>query len=1018
MRILVLALAGLASSCTDNVTCVFAGSCNGGPGPISENQAVLPVDGEWVLDGPPDVSAVFPSGIQNPGSTPIVIVFNESMAPRTVLNAVEVVPLAGPGQPVFGLLQQLVSDGRVLVLLPVPGSDLAAGDYSVRLGADALVTDLTGQELNRTPGAQLGAFTVATAPPVAPRLVTTFPADNATGQSETSELVTVFDRPVQASSVNVLSFDVKVGGVNPPNDPAPTVLRLGAQGIPDTRVFLYRSVDVDGVAVPLGKSASVTLNLSPATSAILDTEGDKLVLTAVDFTTLAFSTPLGASLLSDPNDAIGLANLTNGDPEELTVEVELDAAQTNDSVDLFLFGKQRSNEQDPPLIALQRPLKLTAAGPISTATFLREDIALQLSERPDDVRFEDGSLTFAFRLRRGSLVTPLRVLDLDPNPDTIQDPLLDTTQPTVSALAGSTVTSEFRSDLRGLSLAGQADERVRSVAVETPLGNNGVLPVVGSDDAGFFLAAPVAVEVVAGGSTTFQFSARDEALNSTAVLAGTFFQFGVLGSSAWTPGASVEIEVFDEGTLATLANARVLVHSDQGNGTDFPFVQAGTTLADGKVTLATAGAPSVGAIVTVVLTGYDLFTLHGVPTTHLSVPLHPLTQSPARSSGVVTTSNPAAVALVQNLDLRFDDSRRGVELVRGFEGVGVNESNGVLTLSYGPQPIRARRLGARSFYAGDFSQTEAAFSASQLLQAFSLSIPFAPAAPGAFQVGNLTFDFLLFDTTAPPADAAQALPPFTLHVDPANGVDLARLFPDPDGAPQVSVDVLVPGLPGSIAAGLGLAFEQSTERWTIRAAQPGAITAAGSLGSSGAVDTDPFVRAEALDLDGNTSGVRPRLSTLLAAGPTPELQALAVPTQLQPLADDETGAQAFTVRLRHALDDSRTEGGLYRVDLNDASGRGWSVWRFDEAGTADVLLRVVDVADAGAVGLADGPIASTASAFAWNGLDPADFLWTDLERRFELFSRAETVRFFKPLQPPARRGLVPGSSSRSSQRRR
>ena len=230
--------------------------------------------------------------------------------------------------------------------------------------------------------------------------------------------------------------------------------------------------------------------------------------------------------------------LTNGDPEELTLEVELDSAQTNDSIDLFLFGIQRSEAEDPPLIALQRPLRLTAASPISTATFLREDIALQLSDAPDNVRFEDGALTFAFRLRRGTLVTPLRVLDLDPDPDTIQDPLLDTTRPTVSALAGSTGTSEFRSDLRGLSLAGKASERVRSVSVETPLANNGALPVVGSDDAGFFLAAPVAVNVVAGGSTTFQFSARDEALNSTPVLAGTFFQFGVLGSSAWTPDTS------------------------------------------------------------------------------------------------------------------------------------------------------------------------------------------------------------------------------------------------------------------------------------------------------------------------------------------------------------------------------------------------------------------------------------------------------------------------------------------------
>jgi len=994
----------LLQACTDNVTCVFTTGCQGGgSGAISDNPALLPVDGEWIIDGAPTISDVFPVGTDNVGTTPVVIVFSETVQERSLVDAIQIVPLVGglPVAPVTNVAQALVCEGRVLVLLPPIATPLDAGDYVVRVSDRANVLDLTGQKLDVTPGDRIGNFTVASTAPAQLRLIASFPPDRTSNQGETSQLLVVFDRPALVSSINALSFDVRVGGNPPPNDPPPTP--IAAPGA-DPRAFVYRSVDPSGRPDPLGTNQTVELRLSPAAAPITDEDGDALVARTVSFTTLAFAPVTSASLQSDPHDAIGLANLTDGDPEELTLAVDLVAGQPNDNIDLFVFGTQRSTEANPPLIALQRTVRLSGTAPITSVTFTREDIGLQNSNSPSDVRFKDGALTFAFRTRRG-VSTPLTLLDLDPDPDTIQDLLLDTTAPAVTQLVGSSGTDTFRSDLRDLSLAGYTGttEHVRSVEVDTPLGDNGPLaPAVGAGDGAgrAFLAAPVALGVVPGGGTTYSFVARDAARNPAATLTGAYTQVGVVGPAPIVLGAPIEVEVFDSRTLEPLPGARVLVHSDAGTGVDFPFVASGVTDADGKVSVATAGAPSVAAIVTVVHASYDLFTLHGATSAHLSVPLAESRVATARASGAVHTSDPAARAFLASLDRRYDDSRRRVEFARGFPGLVCGSTPDSVDCGYGPEEIREELLGARSFFAGDFLQTEPAFSVTQLLRAFALSVPLAPVAPNGLQNGDLEVTELLDDPTTPPEEATQGVPAFTFVLDAVSGVDLARIADDAttSGVLLADVEVLVPGLTGAIAVAQALSYDQGGNRWTVRAALPGAITAAGPLGSDGVVDPDPFVRVEIADQDGNAAGVRPRLSTIQAGGANPEFRALSVPTQLAPASTAHTGGQAFSLQLAHVIGDERAENqkGLYRVDLEDVAGRRWTLWRFDPAGTADVAIRAVDVGDAGEVGLADGNLLTSVSAYAWSSFSPTDFLWSDVEHEFELFARAKPFSFAKP----------------------
>ena len=994
LRTLGLALPALlvSPSCNDNVGCVFIGGCDGDP--VPPNPALEPVAGEWIASAAPDIESVLPTGTGHRGTTPIVIVFSETIQLESVAGAFEVLR-EGLTQP-LPVAQALVSEGRVLLLLPSTTDPLDPGVHVVRLKEDATVIDLGGQQLDREPGAEVGRFTVDSAPPAEPQLVTTFPKDDATSQGESLELVVVFDRPVESSSITPQSFDVRVGGANPVPDPPARALRVGTPpGIEDTRVFLYQRVDADGLPLPFGRSAQVEVRLSPAGSEILDADededDDELDAITVGFQTLAFAPPLAASLLSDPFDAIGLANLTDQDPEELMVEVELDQAQPNDDLDLYLFG-DHPDEEDPFLISLLRTKRLSGTAPIQSAIFTREEIAMG---DPGDVRFKDGPVTFAFVLRRGNATSPIFVLDLDSDPATILDPQLDTTAPTLDSWAGSTGTAEFRSDLRDLALAGEANELVRGVEVSTPLGDSdSMAPVTGSDDSGFFLAATVEVGRLVGGTTTFSAVLRDHAQNPTGVIEGDYRQRGGLGPDAFTPGQSIEVEVFSAATLLPVSGARVLVHSDLGDGVNFPFFGSGTTLSDGRVTVVTSGSPAVGAILTVVQPGFDLFTLHGVSVTRLSVPLEPTAQDPAEALGRVETIDPAALAIA-GLDRRFDDSRRDVGLRSAFVGGDCGLVNGLFGCAYGSEEVRANRLGARSFFAGDFTSLP---GSADLLQAFALLVPLRAPDPGDPQPATIELGGLL---PADPGDpeAAQHTPPFQFRLPVSSGLVPPFLDDAEDpGLLRAGVETLVPGLGGSLAVGPALSIDAGPDLWTVQGTYPGAITAAGSLGGAERVDSDPFVRTELVDQTGNAVGLRPRVSTLDAGGTT-EIVALRVPVLLAPTPGTPTGGQAFTLRLAHSIGDERSAGGLYRAELRDTAGRRWILWRFDGPGSADVSLRVVDVGDAGIAGLAglaDGNIAASAAAFAWQGFSATDLLWSDVEREFELFSRTAEVLFQKP----------------------
>jgi hypothetical protein len=995
-----LVLSVLLSGCSDSVGCVFVQGCQGGGGGIGPGgtSAVFPRDGLWISNVPPEITRFLPDGAgpDSHSATPIVLEFSESMVGESLAQVFQLVPIGGNiiGDPVPFARRRLLGDGRLLVFFPE--TPLDPGSYVLRVRDDFdPPTDITGQTLELTPGDLIGpTFIVGATDPAEPTVLATWPAQGDQGAGDMSEFVVVFDRQMNELTVNGASFNVTENGMDPLEDPGPEVLTFSEFG-PEPRVFTWRSEDPLGVPSPLMADADIELGLSPLGAAMLDQMGGLLPPTTFMFGIGDLATPLASSILSQPSDAIGTRNITADGDEDLTIQVDLLDAQEEDVLEVFMFGTQPGGEL---LVALRRELVLTGPAPIQVGTFTLPDLDFTVGGDPTQPRFADGEVGFAFRLRRNLLSTQLMVMDVDTSTPDDQGPLLDTVPPSILALDFSgTTTTATASPVRDVVLVGDANEVIRSVEVAADDGmavlTNGTLPpVVGSDLTGRFVSAPVPLGVLAAGTATFTAIAYDAAFNASDAIAGTFTQLGAVGPGAFAPGDPVSVQVFDASTLLPLEDALVLVHTDTGAGVDPMAFSTGLTGADGWSPALATSALGVGALVTVDLPGYDLFTFHGITSGRLSVPLDPTGGGTAQVLGAVTSTDPAIAAILPGLSQRLDDTRR----LRGEPRTYLSApctTNPDLACDYGPEPILAGRLGVQTFFAGDFMADEMSFNAALVLQAFCLSVPLGPVDQGVFEDTTFELPFLLIDASVVPEEKPDELTQVLYRGDLTLGIDLGNLVGDPEttGEPLVTVETIVPGVGGTTAVGPGLAFDQGGSMWNVRSARPGAVSPMGFFGLNGTVDTDLFLRCEMRDLDGNVSASRPRLSHLPMLGDT--LFSANVPVLTSPVPLGDTGGPAYDIRFDDTLPDAAGMEGLYRVDLSDAFGRGWTLWRPDAAGGAEVGVHVPDIGLDGGVGLLDGTITVVLSSYGWVSLDTTGFLWTDVEREANLLSHSAATTF-------------------------
>ena len=889
--------------------------------------------------------------------------------------------------------EALIGDGRALALLPV--DPLTAGEVVVRVGPSPQVTDLTGQPLALTAGEELARFTVTDTPTPGPTLVGTFPSSEAgqgvSGVGDTSEIVVAFDRPVLG--VSDATFDVRVNGAAPAQDPPAQAVTI--DGTPDTRVFRYRSTDGAGVSVPFPSGATLSLSLG---SGITDAMGAPLAPVAtIDYTVTPFSTPTGARLRSDPPDAIGLRNLTEGDPQEITLEVDLGTnLAMGDIVDLFVFGQNNTDVEEE-----QFTIARTSAVPVDPAmsmlTFDFEAIDPVLRSAPIVSRFMDGPVSYAFRFRRGTMLSPLMVLDIDPVNPGIQDPVQDTIRPQIEGML-----DVVRSDQGNLVITGKATEPLRRAEVSSvEVGDNGTgtdATVIGSGPDGSFVARPIdtggiLIDPTDGDSTvSFSFAAFDQALNrlSTGAVSGVFTQVGAV-AGPFTPGELVDVEVFDAITLAPLPGALIHVHGDDGDDVGYPFLATSTTGADGRQTVATPGAPSVGALITIDLPGYDLFTFDGIPSRNVSIPLMPSgAGATAFAEGEVASQDSVVAATLRDADKGVGDTRtpQGAE---AFFAPGTCNPFLVGTLSclYGPEPVRPDRLGAQTLVSGDFSQLRNVFNPVLAIEAFELVLP-VPAVPTTLtHDGLLNLPFLLTDARAGPTELPVELP--MVSVDASGGVSGLGTTLDPDpltgGNLRVTVESLAPGLGDPIPVGFGQAFADAPDQWTVRSVRPGAVGPGGFFEDS--LDTDPFLAIELRDDTGNRSVRRTRVSNLAASAVPPDVTQL-----VSPAPSSVTVGPSYNLVVENTIPGGQ---GLYEVRLVDSTGRGWNVWHLDEPGASGtVVLHLPDLAPGMGMPLASGTIRCVVRSYARSGFMPGFFLWSELRRETEVFSESAEVTFDQP----------------------
>jgi hypothetical protein len=1005
-----LAIALLAPAC-DNPACIFGPTgCNGGTVGVGDNPATLPQEGETIEMTTPTIVDSFPdAGDAAEVTTPIVLVFSESMSPRNygttppsgLGTAFKLESTLGASIPLPAAA--LVGDGKVLVLFP-PADLMPDTTYNIVLSEMSQVADRTGQSLVTASNGLIGGFTTLAAPTALPRLLAAFPRQGGTNQSTTPEIVAVFDRRLDEQSVDGNSFVVEVDGAPPLFDPPPTPLVLGGGLVTETRVYRWKSVDGSGVPASLGEGSHVEVSLSGTGHEIEDETGAVLAPTSFAFDVAEFSPPTAVAITSDPHDAIGIDQISG--PANLAIESLLSGASSGDHLILTMFGLTPSVPTDPPLVALQRDVELVA--PFDAFTMTAAEIDLLASSNPVRGRFLDGPLTMAFQLKHGNVVSPVKLLDVEPLEPGLQSPLLDTVAPTLIGLStsGSILTS-IRSDLRDLVLVGRATEDISRALVVTPLGDNSVQPGVAPPAAsvegtGLFVTAPVRLGVIPETSLPVDFTLTiyDRALNSAAIQSDGsdpddgFDQVGQIGPGNALPGGTVSVHVFDATTRAPVALANVHV-AELRNGSVIP-VAGGLAVTDVEGRATVPAAVTGKTILSVEKAGFDVFTFEDLAVDRLGVPLQPTVLAPATASGTVGPADQAAVLQLNFYTRAAVDSRRpeGAPIFAPVSSCSLDGDDGRFECPFGPIPVRPRRVGAQSAITVLVPPDLFLYSALTFLKTAEIFLPVLPVDPGADEETHLPLGPLLDAGTLDPEERPIEAPLQLLST---------AAWPTLAGDPVVAVEASAPGIPGSVAVGRGVAFDDGLPpgAWTVRAAYPGSVDgiqdiptdALGRLVTQGTIDPDLQLRVEVFDPAGNQGGARPRFSQATGALTLP-----AAPVLPANPATPNAGGMAFDLAFPDVLPDALAAPGkaLYRVRLTDSLGRGWTIYLPDpsDAQGPDVVAHVPDLA--GTFPLAPGALDARISAWSWPGLDPAEFLWTDIEREHDLFVHSIGQSFTPP----------------------
>ncbi|MCB9877134.1 MAG: hypothetical protein H6835_05975 [Planctomycetes bacterium] len=912
--------------------------------------AIVPVGGD-VRDGRPVIRAAYPKDAGWPATVPVVVEFSESVN-QDWLKPTSATGTDGRiGVRVQGTTQLLPcqydfeAGNRLLILRPLNGLPAAGGAiYEVVLLPDSRDVDgvrfsITGGEKVLTDFQTNQDSTLQDG-----RIVALFPRDNNAEMTREGDVWVVFDRPCNAATLIAGNVFVRTQGGAPLN--AALATPLSTVGLADTRVLRInpnatlaastRHELVVNDSITFGQSGKLSFN-NRTPFARFDTVGPAVP------TAIALDNPITGF----PNK-INRDNVANA---RLRVDTPADTL-AGDRIRARIYGGVASTAATFDLTFVERTVTVPAAG-AQTVTI---DFAGQLGSIGSP-KFDDGSVTFAAQMLRGS--SPSGFVHQGGN----DEPRFDVTPPTLDH-AGPPAAADgldLLTDQEAVAFEGVASEVVAGADLADGVNPITALWASGSD--GRFTVKPVPLGRLTA-PRSYTLTLTDDAGNlAAATVAGRIVQRGLVTG---TLAGTLVVEAYDEATLLPIAGATVLLDAPAATQ------RVGTTDDAGRVSFSSAAASHT---VTIVRAGYGLTTLAGTQAAFVSLPLRANAAADAAATLVATaTFQPSPGKTILLSDSAFASA----------DPLGI-ESSTATPNELPHEAIVPNRQQVITAFGGSFEPTAVpaySLQGSQLLGA-TLTQPTVPGGPAAAGTDSAQ-SLLLLDASA---TFSGLVSPATEDFVGATGLDLGDLL---TGAPRVRVTSSLSGFRGQVLVGVGAVTATAGTQYTVEATWSLPI-----IGGFAEFSPVSWLLTDAEDTAGRRSRTR-RLLDPTAGNVTTGLGATAIPVVTAP-AGPSTGAP-----LVEFVDVLTPVPGLgvftvYEVTATDPNGRRWTMLVPDRdaaGGTEQVQFPAFTAA--AVAGLASGTWSVVVEARAFLTLTAAtidDFVLAERIRQEVNYARSRAVSF-------------------------
>lgn len=927
-----------------------------GPEPTPGESAIQIVRaGGDARDGRPKVKTIVPKDGGWPLTVPIAIEFNESVNEASIMPTTPTgtdgriaLRVQGTTQ-ILPCLYDFLAGGKLLIMRPVTAlSNEQNPTYEVVLFPNARDVDGVRFQVSSEAGEQiLTSFQVNQDPSFTDgRILLTCPRDNKTDAARESNYIVVFDRPANVASINSTSnFIVRQSGVPVSGD---IDVALSVIGQPDARAVRF--------------TPDTTLAAGARYELVVD---DTITFGAAGTLEFSGGVPFAVFDTIGPQapTAVHVGNPSTGFPDKINrqniaatvlhVTTPADAA-AGDLVVARIYGL----DADTNTIGDFGFVESSTALPMAGTQTVVVDFSNKLGNATAG-RFEDGSVTFAVQIRRGSHQSGFMQNDPD------DEPVFDVTAPTLTTVGPPGSGNDVFTDLEHLAFTGTASEELGGATLTD--GVNPAANMFASSGNGYFVITPVALGrlLLPRGYTL---TITDLAGNMAgAPIAGNIVQRGcVTGTLAGT----LTVEAYDHATLQPLAGATVLV--DPGTPTLPATGQlAAVTNSAGIATF--SGLVTTSHTVTIVAAGYDLVTFVGTPAARVSLPLRPQSSPTATFRGTAVFQATVGTTL-QVGNSAIDDPR--------LLGIATTSANPMDIPATAITPNRPQLVTA---FGGSFEPTITptfAYHGYQLFGPTLMSVepPLQPAAPG----GSSEATLVLIPSTGTTANLAG---PISKDFALAAGLDTANLL---GSRPIVRVTSSVPGFGGQVLGGVGVATLTTGAAYSIDATfGVPLVTGLAAFGPSF------WLVSEARDTGGRVSRHRALLITLLGTV-IDVTNAPGIPVITTP-AGPFTGSPLVT--FADVLNAAPVPGGIAiaEVTATDAAGRRWTVMQMDGNGTGGtVSTQFPDLATAAVTGLAAGAWTLQLEArvlLSLTSSTSSDFVLTERRRQEASYARSATESF-------------------------